>query len=156
VVLNPGLLFVSRDGLLSINVPEAGAAPIANAPVKPEDKLSVLLYYRSPLGDKAVSLMSSPNLAVVLARLGYVPDPLASDYDPKQPFIGLPYQKVVEVLSALCRSGAANATLVLQPAPVYEPSRTDLAEDGRPEGFVVSSATTAPATAPSTAPAVAH
>ncbi|MEI8198081.1 MAG: hypothetical protein WCI73_19475, partial [Phycisphaerae bacterium] len=171
LVLPPGVLFVSPDSLLTINVRDLAdaEAPEATPPAPPgattkaspwrdpkkvaEAKLPVLLYYRGPMGTQSVSLRSAANLGVILARLGYVPDPKSPDYSPRDPFIGIPYQKVLEVLSTLCHDGTLNATLVFQPAPPMVSSRTDLVEDSRPEGSTLTpKTTTAPATRPVTEP----
>ncbi|MEI8194759.1 MAG: HEAT repeat domain-containing protein [Phycisphaerae bacterium] len=168
--LPPGVLFVSADNLLTINVRDTGSVPTTedaanllnpaaarkmgpDAKKEAEAKLPVLLYYRGPFGTQSISMHSSPNLGVVLARLGYVPDPKSPDFSPKDPYIGIPYQKVLEVLSALCHDGTLNATMVFQPAPPSVSSRTDLVEDARIEGSTLTpKTTTAPASQPATAP----
>jgi len=145
--LAPGSLYVSPDNLLTVNLPAdaepAGAvnpvimpAPDApHTPAKPREP--VTLYYRGAGGDKAVTLTSSPKLAVILAKLGYSPDPMQPDYDPKQQYIGASYQSIVEMLAGMCRSQFVDGTFVLGAVPVSPPSLTDLAEDARPEGFVL-------------------
>lgn len=165
--LPPGVLFVSHDSLLTINVqdtPSTGPAEEVVPPAAPattrrdpkkeaEAKMPVLLYYRGPFGTQSIRMKSSANLGVVLARLGYVPDPKSPDYSPRDPYIGIPYQKVLEVLSALCHDGTLNATMVFQPAPPPVSSRTDLVEDARPEtSTVIPTTTTAPALPPMTMP----
>ena len=152
----PGVLFVSPDNCLTLNVlgPDAdggaeaplGLASPTTAPAIKE-KESVTLYYRGPLGDKAILLKSSSHLAAILFKLSYVPDPRAEGYDPRRPFIGLSYQRVVETLAALCADKSIDASFVLQTPPVVPPSWTDLAAEARPEAPVLSP-TTAPATRP--------
>jgi len=149
--LPAGLLFVSPNSLLSLSVSDSPAAA-TTMPARTisnnaggATQLPVVLYYRSPLGDKSATLYSPANLAVILAKLGYEPNPLDRDYNPKDPFIALSYQEAIETLSSLCRSKDINATFILQPAPMIEPSATDLTEDARPEGFVIMHPPAAPA-----------
>ncbi len=124
------------------------AVDAAHGSTKPREP--VTLYYRGSAGDKGVTLTSSPKLAVILAKLGYSPDPLDDDYDPQQPYIAASYETIVEMLSGMCRDQLVEGTLVLGPLSPAPPSLTDLANDARPEGFVL---TPPPSTAP--APAAA-
>lgn len=164
LTLPPGVLYISPDKLLTVNVPETpeaaaavpdtapsavGApiepAPLGGPPAKPDPKDQVQLYYRGPLGDKQITLKSTASLPVILTKLAWVPDPHSANYDAKQPFIGLSYQRVIEMLSAMCQDQSLNATFVLQPAPIPLPTTSDLAEEARPEKAIVF-----PTTAPTT------
>jgi hypothetical protein len=184
--LPPGALYVSPDNLLTVNVlddpaPESPAsaapadpnvvtasalgatdAPSADATAaKDAHKKSVTLYWRSPTGDKTVNLKTSSNLPDVIARVAWSPDPLANDYDPSAEYIGVSYQRVVEMLSAMCADQSIDAKFVLQKAPEAVLGNAD-ALAGRPEGStekpVISHSTqrlNPPLNGPTTAPALA-
>jgi len=142
-VLPAGALYVSADNILTVNLPEAEADAPATDPAAPADPAK--LYYRGPLGNQQVLLKSSPNLAVIIAKLGFTPDPRAADYNSKQVFIGVSYQRVLEMLAQLCKDHTIDATFVMQ-----QPAHDDLAlaaqaQAPRPD---VNPAATAPAGSP--------
>lgn len=149
--LPAGLLYVSRDNSLTVNVPSkfsedlgdtTPTAPTAvvapKAATKPSDKPaprpeSVTLYYRSPLTGRTATLKSADSLASVLARLGFTPNPRSKDYDPNAPFIGASYQQLIEMISCLTREQQIQAEFYLEPAPEPILSPTDVLSGGRPE-----------------------
>ncbi|MEI7767497.1 MAG: flagellar basal body P-ring protein FlgI [Phycisphaerae bacterium] len=113
-----GVLHVSADNVITVSVAEKPILVPQGDGKEPKDE-TVTLYFRRS-GEKAVQLKCGRSLPIILATLAYTPDPLAEDYNPKQEFIGANYQRVVEMLSALCRDKSINATFVLQkPATQY-------------------------------------
>jgi len=108
----------------------------------------VIHYYRSPFGDRTVTVRSSTRVQDVIARLGWAPQPKAPGYDPKALYIGASYQSIAEMLATLCHDQILGAQFVLQDAP-DDPYRTaaDLISESRPEGSTV------PPAPPTTAPA---
>lgn len=153
MTLSPGMLYTSRDYMLTVNVPEydaqanAGAAPgaVADDSAKgitirtgePPLKDTVTVFYRGAADEKAVTLKAPPYLPVLIARMAYTPDPRAEDYDPYRPYAGVSYQRVVEMLEGLVRQKAVAAEFVLEPAPPMQTTLTDLAESARPDGPVI-------------------
>jgi len=155
VELPPGSVYMSEDKLLTVLADEVGAAPAipAATPVKLESsdkpggatakpKESVTLYWRSPMGDKTVTLRSQMELANIIARAAWVPDArperAANDprriHDQEDPFIGASYQRVTEMLASLCRDKTINARIVIQHVPDRVTNPTDIALSGRPDG----------------------
>ena len=177
--LPPSALFVSADNLLTVSVLDGPAAqsgggnpdsnvvtassvgadaPAANAtPSKGPNRNAVTLFWRSPMGDKTVNLKTSANLADVIARVAWTPDPLAMDFDPHAEYIGASYERVTEMLAGMCADQSLNAKFVLEKAPAMTISSAD-AMAGRPEGSTepqlpspivpLNGPTTAPAPAP--------
>jgi hypothetical protein len=155
--LPPGALFVSSDNLLTVSVldgasaSDAGTTQPANvvtasaigAPDAPAgtpagespkvNNNAVTLYWRSPTGDRTVNLKTSASLPDVIARVAWSPDPLAPDYDPHAEYIGASYQRVVEMLSAMCADQSINARFVLGKASEIKVTTSDSLA-GRPEG----------------------
>jgi hypothetical protein len=167
--LAPGVLYITADNLLTINVLDHQQAQAPGGPAGPEagqDEVQVVgmpraaqtaarqvqLYWRGVWGNKSTTLWSDKSLIGVICHLAYIPNPADPNYKKDQPFIGLSYQRMVEVLDALCHDRSVNAEFVLGKQSVIPPSLSDLAEGARPEGFVVLPPTTQPATQPSTQP----
>ncbi len=163
--LPSGTLYISDDNALTVNVavdaPASskvdGRATItasAVAATQPSDRETVDLYWRSPGGERTATLKCTPNLAAVLVRLGYSPDPKSPSFDPKQPFIGVSYQRVVEMLAQMTKEQAIDAEFVLEKAPPKLITPTDIAEEFRPEKSTTATqpAETQPATMPATQP----
>jgi flagellar basal body P-ring protein FlgI len=165
IVLPPGALYISPDNLLTVNVtpdtPGSAAAPAAGnvltAAVSgsvadpsagaPEPHENVTLYWRSPLTGKSVDVKTVPELPQILARLGWTPDPRSPDYDPKAPFIGASYQRIVEMLASMTRDRLIDGQIIVEKAGDLPTTATDLINESRPEG------STAPLTpAPTLAP----
>ena len=179
--LPPGALFISSDNRLTVsaldesaagassttqpadaNVVTASAlgAPEAAAVNLPKEtpadgKDAVTLFWRSPLGDHPVSLKTSASLPDVIARVAWSPDPLAADFDPHAVYIGASYQRVVEMLSAMCADKSINADFMLEEAPKIPTGNAD-ALAGRPEGSTepLLPKTPQPLNGPTTAPAL--
>ncbi len=156
--LPSGVLYISRDNLLTVNVmdtPAAAAAPAASTVLASDNKLTaaeapkppVQLYYRGLLGNQQVVIYCGTNLTEVLTTLAYVPDPRDTNYSPSKPFIGISYQRAVEMLSQMCQDQSVNAQFVLQPLPKRAPTAQEILETARPEKPVLSAASQ-PATAP--------
>ncbi len=157
--LPQGALFYSKDRLLTVqetsDTPVAppprlgggmgGLVPAAAPAAKPREE-TVMLFWRSPLGDKEALLYAAPYLPAIVARACWIPDPLAAGYDSKAPFIGVSYQRITELLAGMCTDKTIDATFVVQHAPDELISPTDQALSGRPEG---STRVPSPATAPS-------
>ncbi len=180
--LPPGALFVSSDNLLTVSVLDEAAAN-AGSSTQPADanvvtasslgasdassvnapkesaskgKNAVTLFWRSPTGNRTVNLKTSASLPDVIARVAWSPDPLAADYDAHAQYIGASYQRVVEMLTAMCADKSINADFVLEKAPEIATGNTD-ALAGRPEGSTepVLPKVPQPLNGPTTAPAVA-
>ena len=156
-----GAVYISPDRLLTIACNDTpAAADSGNGRVltaasiggntagaaKPAE--NVTLYWRSPMRDEPVNLKSVQSLPEMIARLAWLPDPRAADYDTKAPYIGASYQRVTEMLATLCRDDILRAKFVLQkaPAPLLTPAQ--LAHEARPEGSTMTPATTAPSALP--------
>ena len=180
--LPPGALFISSDNLLTVSVLDQSAAsagstsqpadanvvtasslgasdPSAITPPKEnatDGKNVVTLFWRSPTGERIVNLKTSSSLPDVIARVAWSPDPLAADFDPHAQYIGASYQRVVEMLSAMCADKSINADFMLEKAPEIATGNME-ALVGRPEGSTEAAApkTPQPLNAPTTAPAVA-
>ncbi|HUO06835.1 MAG TPA: flagellar basal body P-ring protein FlgI [Phycisphaerae bacterium] len=174
--LPPGALYVSADNLLTVSVLDEPAAqsgggnPASNvvtassvgadsstgettAASRPNRK-AVTLFWRSPMGDKTVNLKTSANLADVIARVAWAPDPLAVDYDPHAEYIGASYERVTEMLAGMCADQSLSARFVIEKAPAMTTSSAD-AIAGRPEGSTEPQlpSPTVPLNGPTTAPA---
>ncbi|HVX84706.1 MAG TPA: flagellar basal body P-ring protein FlgI [Phycisphaerae bacterium] len=167
IELPAGALYISPDNLLTVNVMAADPASAAASPASGAGVLTasmatdaasaaasqapsqnVMLYWRAPQGDKTVDLRTSTDMPAILARLGYIPDPHSADYDPSQKFIGVSYQRVVEMLAGMVKEHLIDATFALEKSPEILPTSTELVSQGRPEG------STTPATRPAD-PAIA-
>lgn len=164
--LAPGTLYVSSDNLLTVSVNDP--APAAAAPAAPRDgstilaasvasgrdveKENVILYARSAMEDKTARMTSTANLALILAKLGYTPDPKSSLYDSKQVYIGATYQRLVEMLAQLCKDQLVEAQFVLQKAPEAIQTPADIATGFRPERSTATQPVAPPAAAPATQP----
>lgn len=102
--LAPGSLYISPHDALTVNYspPAAGSSKSAGGgPVE--------LYYRNPLTGQTVSLRSGAAVPAILAVLAGAPNPFSKNFNPRQPFIGASYQRVVEMLYALSRKGMISA-----------------------------------------------
>ncbi len=182
--LPTGALFVSSDNLLTVSVLDDSSASAGSA-TQPADanvvtasalvasdtpgadlsketakdaKTAVTLYWRSPTGDRTVNLKTSASLPDVIARVAWSPDPLASDFDPHAEYIGASYQRVVEMLAAMCADQSINGKFVLGKASDIKFTSSDSLV-GRPEGSTESldakvPPTAQPLNAPTTAPAL--
>jgi flagellar basal body P-ring protein FlgI len=143
--LPPGTLYMSADEMLTVsladnddpaNAPATApglAAPGIDPAAGNADPDPVKLYYRGGMGMPHVLIKSNPSLGVVIAKLGYAPDPRAPDYNPKQPYIGASYQRVLEMLEQLCKEQVIDATFVMQQTDKDEFSLAALADRERPE-----------------------
>ncbi len=146
IELPPGTLYVSPDNLLTVNVDEeaaevprggttvaSAATGGANGAAEVAPRESATLYWRSPMGDRTVKLKATPNLPFLVAKLAFAPDPKEPSYDPKVPFIGISYQRVVEMLATLTKSEAIEARFMVQagPPPIQTPA--DIASSYRSE-----------------------
>ncbi|HVS69993.1 MAG TPA: flagellar basal body P-ring protein FlgI [Phycisphaerae bacterium] len=165
--LPAGALYISPDNLLTVNVSPTGPASAAGSPTPGAGVLTasvasdaqpsagpqsvpqnVLLYWRAPDGSKTVDLHTSTDLPAILARLGYIPDPHSADYDPTQRFIGVSYQRVVEMLAGMVKQHLIDATFALEKSPEMLPTSTELVSQGRPEGSTAAATRPAPNVAP--------
>jgi flagellar basal body P-ring protein FlgI len=161
IVLPAGALYISPDSQLTVNVspetPGSAAAPGAAgnvltaavaggdaSPAAENRSENVTLFWRSPVSGKSVDLKTGADLPLVLARLGWTPNPRSPDYDPKAPFIGASYQRIVEMLAAMSKGGVIDAQFVLEKPAELPPTANDLVNEGRPEG---TTATTRPSPA---------
>ncbi len=162
-----GSLYISADEILTVSYPDpqdnatdatpaaaAGFNAPAAAPVAKADPDPVQLYYRGPMGNQHVLLKSNPSLGVVIAKLGYIPDPRAGSYDANQPYIGVSYQRVLEMLDKMCKEHTLDATFMMQPQVQDDLSLAAQANAERPETNTPLQAAV-PATQPATAPAIA-
>lgn len=150
--LPPGVLYVSRDNLLTVNVMEddspaaasvkASAVLTANsvtpadgktADAAPAKKQPVQLYYRGLLGNQQITMYSGRTVAEVLTSLAFVPDPRDENYSKTRPFIGISYQRAVEMLSQMCTDQSLAAHFVLQQLPERKPTAQELIESARSE-----------------------
>jgi hypothetical protein len=177
--LPPGALYVSNDNLLTVSVLDSAtpaasttqpadanvvtasavgtsdtAAPNAQMESTKDGNDAVTLFWRSPTGERTVTLKTSASLPDIIARVAWSPDPLAPDFDPHAEYIGASYQRVVEMLSGMCADQSINAKFMLGKAP---PIVTGSAEAmaGRPEGSTepVAPRPAASLNGPTTAPA---
>ncbi len=120
---------LTASALPGIDPPSAPAAPSSD----PAKKQNVVMYWRSPIGERSVNLKSPPGLTDVLIHLAWAPDPRLRGFDPHTQYIGASYQRVVEMLASMCKDQLIDAQFVLQPAPS---TPTDLTNplNTRPEG----------------------
>lgn len=162
IALPTGVLYVSRDNLLTVNVLDGDApAPTAEKPApepvtrvlmtnaadadakaapapapkaaEPKQKQPVQLYYRGLMGNQQITMYSGTNLMDILTTLAYVPDPRDENYSKNRPFIGISYQRAVEMLAQMCGDESLNAKFVIQPLPPRKPTAQELIESSRSE-----------------------
>ncbi len=107
--LTPGTLYISPHGTLTVNYPLAGSAP-----AKAMSSMPVMLYYRDPLTAKVTELTCKAELPAVITALASAPNPFLPNFNPKQPYIALSYQRIVTMLYTLCHTGEVNAKFRLQ------------------------------------------
>jgi hypothetical protein len=130
--LPTGMLYVSNDNYLTVSVEDQATAEAETEALKPKvepaegdrNKITrpvvkqavepVVLYYRGMMGDKAIKLRSRPFLSNVVAVLGDTPDPRNNHYNPTTPYIGLSYQRIVEMLASLTKQNLVAATFMMQ------------------------------------------
>ncbi|MGC8624526.1 MAG: flagellar basal body P-ring protein FlgI [Phycisphaerae bacterium] len=107
--LEPGTLYISPHGALTVNYP-----PIANAAPKGKSSLPVMLYYRDPLTRRVVELSCQPQLPAVITALASAPNPFSPKFNPRKPYIAISYQRLVAMLYSLCHSEEIPATFRLE------------------------------------------
>jgi hypothetical protein len=156
--LPAGALYISPDRLLTVSAAEtppaaapqaSGTSPqvvtassVGNTTASDDANQAVTLYWRSPFGDRNVSLKTSPDLPHLIARMAYLPDPMSKDFDPTEPYIGANFQRVSEMLASLCHDQTLNAQFMMQKSPPGLLTTEEIINGGRPEG------STAPTTQP--------
>jgi len=142
-ILPPNSLYVSRDGQITVDCKDAQA--FADWSIQNNLKLngdnipptsSVVLFYRGSARTQSATLTSSAALSNIIWRLAYSPNPLAKNYNPREVFAGVSYQRIVEMLQEMVEKKIINATVYLEPAPPLIASANDLAQDARPEGLI--------------------
>jgi hypothetical protein len=169
IKLGSGLVYVSKDNALTVNVPPADDQADAASPERsvltasaggsktanPSTlKNNVTLYWLSPYHDRdPVEVKSTIRLQDIIARLGWIPDPRAPR-DPSQPYIGASFQRITEMLASLSKDQLIDAQFVLEKNPdtgIRTP--TDLINNARPEGSTQPPPEPAATTNPTPAPA---
>ncbi len=178
--LPKGAFYVSPDNLLTINVadgeaamdpqsvsggapastvltasalPGGDAAGVTGAPDESSDakKGPVVMYWRSPIGERTVNMTSPAGLTDVLIHLAWAPNPRERGFDPSTKYIGASYQRVVEMLASMCRDQLIEADFVFQ-KPSSAASATNRLLDSRPEGSTRTQNAPPPLSPPPVAP----
>ncbi|HMD53605.1 MAG TPA: flagellar basal body P-ring protein FlgI, partial [Phycisphaerae bacterium] len=111
--LVPGTLYISPDNVLTVNYPFPSTTAPSSAAA---DKTPVQLYYDDPLTHNVVQMNCAPALPDIITALGSAPNPFSPNYDPREKYIALSYQRMVEMLYSLCRDHELDAQFILESA----------------------------------------
>ncbi len=144
--LMPGSLYISPHNALTVNYPPA-AKGSTTQPAQPVD-----LYYRDPLSGKTVSMKCGTALPAIITALAGSPNPFSPKFNPREPFIGISYQRVIRLLYMLCHTGQVNGEFRMETITGKNRELLASLNQPRPSRSTAVGITIAPTTRPTNAP----